>query len=100
MKRIASLLIGLVLFPALTASAAVLEGTVQKVDRAKQQIVLNTESGTEIVAISHATKGAEKLKPADKIRVTYRKKGAKLIAESIAPNKGGPPPLPAEIPPA
>ena len=99
-KKIASLVIGLTLLSVSTASAAVLEGTVQKIERAKRQILLNTESGTEIVALSRATKGAEKLKPGDKIRVIYTKKGAKLVAESIVPNKNGPPPLPVEIPPA
>lgn len=81
-----------------TALALVLEGTVQKIDREQNLIVLNTESGTETVLLTSSTKGAENLKPGDKIRVTYRQEGGKLLAETIAPNEGGSPPSPSEIP--
>jgi len=80
------------------ASALVLEGTVQKIDREQNIIVLNTESGTETVLLTNSTKGTENLKPGDKIRVTYRQEGGKLLAETITPNEHGSPPSPSEIP--
>jgi len=85
-------------FQTSTAFALVLEGTVQKIDREQNLILLNTESGTETVLLTSSTKGAEDLKPGDKIRVTYRQEGGKLLAETIAPNKGGSPPSPSEMP--
>lgn len=88
----------LFLFHASTASALVLEGTVQKIDREQNVILLNTESGTETVLLTNSTKGAENLKPGDKISVTYRQEGGKLVAETIAPNEHGSPPSPSEIP--
>jgi hypothetical protein len=79
-------------------SALVLEGTVQKIDREQNIILLNTESGTETVLLTNSTKGTENLKPGDKIRVTYRQEGGKLLAETITPNEHGSPPSPSEIP--
>lgn len=100
MKKTISLLIALLVFPALTASAALLEGTVQKIDQAKKQIVLNTETGQETLDISSATKGAEKVKTGDKVKVTYTKKGEKLVADSIDASKSGSPASPTDMPPA
>jgi|SRR5690348_9224348 hypothetical protein len=100
MKKTVLLLFVLVFSPVVAASAAVLEGTVQKINHAKNEIVLNTESGTERVVFSSSTKGTENLRPGDKVKVTYTKQGEKLVAESIAPNKGGLPRSPSEMPPA
>lgn len=88
----------LFLFQTSMASALILEGTVQKIDRKQNLILLNTESGTETVLLTNSTKGTENLKPGDKIRVTYRQEGGRLVAETITPNKGGSPPSPSEIP--
>lgn len=88
----------LFLFQISMASALMLEGTVQKIDRDQNVILLNTESGTETVLLTNSTKGAENLKPGDKVRVTYRQEGGRLLAETITPNKGGSPPSPSEIP--
>jgi hypothetical protein len=88
----------LFLFQISMASALILEGTVQKIDRDQNLILLNTESGTETVLLTNSTKGAENLKPGDKVKVTYRQEGGRLLAETITPNKGGSPPSPSEIP--
>jgi hypothetical protein len=98
MKRLAACLLVFWLLPISTASALVLEGTVQKIDRDQNLILLNTESGTETVVLIPTTKGADNLKPGDKIKVTYREEGGKLVAEVIVPNEGGSPPSPSEIP--
>lgn len=97
MKKFAAWFL-LFFFQTATASALVLEGTVQKIDREQNLILLNTESGTETVLLTSSTKGAENLKPGDKIRVTYRQEGGKLLAETITPNEHGSPPSPSEIP--
>jgi len=97
MKKFAACFL-LFFFQTSTALALVLEGTVQKIDREQHLILLNTESGTETVLLTSSTKRAENLKPGDKIRVTYKQEGGKLLAETIAPNEGGSPPSPSEIP--
>ena len=96
MKKVVSTLIALALFPALTASAAMLEGTVQQINKSKKQIVLNTSDGSETVEFSAATKGAETVKAGDKVKVTYNKNGQKLVASSIAEDKSGPATLPSD----
>jgi hypothetical protein len=84
-----SMLIALLLFPALTASAAMLEGTVQRIDKSKKQIVLNTADGRETIELSSATKGADLVKAGDKVKVTYSKKGEKLVANAIDKDRSG-----------
>ncbi len=100
MKKTALVLIALLLFPAFTAAAAEIEGTVQKLDKAKQEMVLNTESGSETVEISKATKGADKVKVGDSVKIAYVKKGDKLVAVTIARSKVGSPVLPSDLPSA
>ena len=97
MKKTASILVAFWLFPALAASAATLEGTVRKIDRAKKEIVLNTESGPETVEISNATRGAAKIKPGDSVKVTYTQKGEKLIAVAIDASKPVAPVSPSNL---
>jgi hypothetical protein len=100
MNKTASLLLTLLLFPAFPVSAGEIEGTVQKLDRAKQQMVLNTESGSETVELSKATKGADKVKVGDSVKVAYKKKGDKLVAVAIVASKIGSPVLPPDLPSA
>jgi hypothetical protein len=100
MNKTVSALITLLLFPAFTAAAAQIEGTVQRLDKAKQEMVLNTESGSETVEISKATKGADKVKVGDSVKVAYVKKGDKLVAVTIAQSKVGSPVLPSDLPSA
>jgi len=88
MRRTASMLMALLLFPAFIATAAELEGTVQQVDKVKNQIVLNTADGKETVEISGATKGADSVKAGDKVKVTYAKRGQKLLASAITEDQG------------
>ena len=87
MKKATSMLIALLLFPALTAWAAMLEGTVQQIDKSKKQVVLNTAEGQETIEVSSATKGADSVKAGDKVKVTYSKIGQKRVASAITENK-------------
>ena len=96
MKKALSIAIGLFVFPVLTASAAMLRGTVQEIDQSKNQIVLNTADGREVVEIDRATKGADSVKAGDKVKVTYTKKGQKLVASAIAEDKSSPATTPSD----
>jgi hypothetical protein len=89
MKKAVFVVIALLFFPAFSASAAMLEGTVQHIDKSKQQIVLNTAEGKETVEINSATKGAESVKAGDKVKVTYTQTGEKRVASAIAENNSG-----------
>lgn len=81
MKKL-TLVLALLLSPTL-AFAALLEGTVEKVDKGKKQIVLKTEKGQETVEFDNATKGVEKAKAGAKVTVTFNPKGEKLMASEI-----------------
>lgn len=69
--------------PAISASAALLEGTVEKVDQGKKQILLQTDKGQETVEFSAATKGADKVKAGDRVKVKYTAKAGKNVADTI-----------------
>jgi len=54
MKRLAMTLLAVILLPALVV-AAELKGTVEKVDKAKNQLVLKTATGEETLKITNST---------------------------------------------
>ena len=97
MKKVATMHMALILFPAL-ALAAMLNGTVVKVDKDKKEIVVNTDKGQETVAFTNTTKGAEKAREGSRVTINFQQDGAKLVASDIAvsgadpktaPSKGG-----------
>jgi hypothetical protein len=89
MKNVASMLVGLVLFPA-SALAAVMDGTVVKVDKDKKEITLKTDRGQETVAFTSSTKGAENAMEGTRITINYKQNGEKLVASEIEVNKADP----------
>lgn len=82
MKKVATVLIALILFP-VAALAALLEGTVEKVDHAKKQIVLKTDTGSQTVEFNSATKGADSVRAGAKVTVNFDQKGEKRLASEI-----------------
>jgi len=86
--------------PAITVSAALLEGTVSKVDQSKKQILLQTDKGQETVEFSSSTKGADKVKIGDKVKINYTEKSGKNVAESIDASKSGAASSPSDKPAA
>ena len=97
MKKVITILMALVLFPVL-AVAAVLNGTVVKVDKDKKEIVVKTDKGQETVAFTNTTRGAEKAREGTRVTINFQQDGAKLVASEIAisgadpktpPSRGG-----------
>jgi len=84
--------------PAISASAALLEGTVAKVDQSKKQILLQTDKGQETVEFSAGTKGVDKVKAGDKVKVQYTEKAGKIVADSIDASKSSAAPSAGERP--
>ena len=82
MKKLTTLLIALVLFP-IAALAALLEGTVEKVDQAKKQIVVKTDKGPATVEFDSATKGVDSVRAGAKVKINYDQKGEKRLATEI-----------------
>jgi hypothetical protein len=100
MRKIATTLIALVLFPAFTVSAALLEGRVVKVDKDKKQIVLRTEKGQETVDYTASTKGINKAMVGSHVKVTFSQKGEKLLANEIDASKDASKIAPSDTPAA
>jgi hypothetical protein len=97
MKKVITMLMALVLFPVL-ALAAMLNGTVLKVDKDKKEIVVKTDKGQETVAFTNTTKGAEKAREGTRVTINFQQTGEKLVASEIAvsgadpktpPSRGG-----------
>ena len=97
MKKVTTMLMALILFPVL-ALAAMLNGTVLKVDKDKKEIVVKTDKGQETVAFTNTTKGAEKAREGTRVTINFRQDGEKLVASEIAvsgadpktpPSRGG-----------
>jgi len=96
MKRVLAFSAVMLFLPVISAFAALLEGTVAKVDQSKKQILLQTDNGRETVEFSAATKGADKVKAGDKVKVNYTEKAGKIVAEKIDVNKSSAAPFAGE----
>ena len=82
MKKLTILLMALILFP-VAALAAMLEGTVEKVDQVKKQIVLKTDKGPATVEFDNATKGVDSVRTGAKVTINFDQKGEKRLASEI-----------------
>jgi len=84
MKKIVMTLLALVLLPTLVLPAE-LKGTVAKVDKAKNQLVLKTEQGDQTLEITKSTKGIEHAKQGAKVTVKFNDKdGSAKVDEIVA----------------
>jgi hypothetical protein len=96
MKKVLTLSAAMLFFSAISVSAALLEGTVAKVDKSKKQILLQTDKGPETVEFTGSTRGADKVKAGDRVKVSYTEKSGKIVADTIDASKGSPVPSPGE----
>lgn len=83
MKNIAVTLLAVLMLPTLVM-AAELKGTVEKVDQAKNQLVLKTERGQETLEVTKSTKGIEHAKQGAKVTVKFSEKDGSPKVEEIA----------------
>jgi len=84
MKKFLLTLLFLTLLPTLLM-AAELKGTVAKVDKAKNQLVLKTEQGEQTLEITKSTKGIEHAKQGAKVTVKFNDKdGSAKVDEIVA----------------
>ncbi|MGH7770965.1 MAG: hypothetical protein ACREQA_01865 [Candidatus Binatia bacterium] len=90
MKEIAAMLLAPVLFPALALAVAELKGTVVKVDKAKKQIVVQTDKGEETLEITSSTKGVENAGEGAKVTIKYSEKDGQPKVSEIIPADGHP----------
>lgn len=100
MKKLLAFSAVMLVFPVFTVSAALLQGTVEKVDQSKKQIMLQTEKGQETVEFTGRTKGADKVKAGDKVKINYTEKGGKILADAIDASQSSATPYPSERPTA
>jgi len=82
MKKLAMTLLGVMLVPTLVL-AAELKGTVEKLDKAKNQLVLKTERGQEALELTKNTKGIEQAKQGARVTVKYSEKDGSPKADEI-----------------
>ena len=83
-KLVLLLLLTLILPTAL--SAAEIKGTVLKVNKVENQIVLKTNRGEETLLTTKATKGMENAKEGAKVIVTFSEKDGQPKISEIAPD--------------
>ena len=84
MKKTMMTLLAVILLPTLVM-AAELQGTVAKVDKAKNQLVLKTEQGEQTLEITKSTKGIEHAKQGAKVTVKFNDKdGSAKVDEIVA----------------
>jgi hypothetical protein len=72
-----------ILLPAIV-TVAELEGTILRMDKAQNRIVLKTERGEETLQTTKATKGVERVKPGAKVVVSFSEKDGEPKISQIA----------------
>lgn len=88
-KKVGAILLTLVLFPALVF-AAELKGTVVKVDKAKNQLVVKTDKGEETLLLSSSTKGMDNAKEGKMVTIKFTEKDGQPRVSEILPGAGSP----------
>ena len=84
MKMFAMTVWIMVLLPTLVMAADLI-GTVEKLDKAKNQLVLKTERGQETLEVTKSTKGIEHAKQGTKVTVKFSEKdGSPKVDEIVA----------------
>ncbi|MDH3444026.1 MAG: hypothetical protein OEN50_08900 [Deltaproteobacteria bacterium] len=86
MKKFAMTLLAFVLFPTLVIGAELM-GTVTKVDKEKNLIMLKTERGEEVLVINQDTKGLEHAKQGAKVTVELSEKDGSAKVNAIEAGK-------------
>jgi Cu/Ag efflux protein CusF len=85
MKKLALMLLALLVIPT-ALSAAEVKGTILKVDKAENRIVLKTERGEETFETTKATKGIEHLKVGARVSITFSEKDGQPKVTEINPD--------------
>jgi hypothetical protein len=83
MNKVFLMLLALILPTAL--SAAELKGTILKVDKAENRIVLKTERGEETFETTKATKGIEHVKVGARVTISFSEKDGQPKVTEINP---------------
>jgi hypothetical protein len=83
MNRIFLMVLALILPTAL--SAAEIKGTILKVDKAENRIVLKTERGEETFETTKATKGIEHVKVGARVTISFSEKDGQPKVTEINP---------------
>ena len=78
------ILIGLLLIPSVL-SAAEIRGTVVKVDKAENRVVLKTQRGEETFLTTKETKGIENARQGANVTLTFSEKDGQPKISEIAP---------------
>ena len=100
MKKFLTFATILLVLSEFTVLAALLEGTIEKIDLGKKQILLHTEKGKESVEFTNSTKGVDTMKAGDKVKINYTEKGGNFVADMIDASKSSASSFPSERPAA
>jgi hypothetical protein len=91
-RNLSAMVLSLALLPSLVFADAELRGTVLKVDRAKNQLVVKTEKGEETLLLGTRLsniKGMDNAKEGKRVLIKYTEKDGQPRVTEIAPQEGG-----------
>jgi hypothetical protein len=87
MKTITATFLALTLFPLSAWADAELTGTVLKVDKAENQIVVKTERGEETPGVNKSTKGIENAKKGTEVTIKFSEQDGQPKVTEIIPGR-------------
>lgn len=88
-RKLAAALLVSAFFPAWVFAEAELKGTVVKVDKSENQLVVKTDKGEETLLLVSSTKGMGHAKEGAKVAIKYTEKDGTPKVIEIFPQPGG-----------
>ncbi len=87
--KLNAIVLALALLPALVFADVETKGTVVKVDKAKNQLMVKTDKGEEGFLLGSNVKGETNAKEGAKVVIKYTEKDGEMRVTEILPQEGG-----------
>ena len=88
-RKFSAIVLALAVFPALIFADVETKGTVLKVDRVKNELVVKTDKGEETLLLGRDTKGTANAKEGAKVTVKFTEKDGQPRVTEILLQEGG-----------
>jgi len=88
-RKFSAIILALAVFPTLLFADVETKGTVLKVDRAKNELVVKTDRGEETLILSSNTKGVANAKEGAKVIIKFTEKDGQAKVTEILPQERG-----------
>jgi hypothetical protein len=88
-QKVAAVMVAVVLWPAWVLAEAEMRGTVVKMDKAQNQLVVRTDKGEETLLVGSSSKGLDNATEGAKVTIKYSEKDGQPRVIAISRQESG-----------